>query len=137
MNNSKKLKIVAAILAVVVVALLGCLGFAAWQISCWKAEDRQLAHSLGGLTASHDFQAGKLRLYVIAGMHDLPIYTGTNNGRFEIWYYPYFPEEPYPNRFSSQQEVLMYNSVMRLHEQNLHYHPSVTMTNIVSPTKLP
>ena len=124
MNNPRNLKIVIVLLSMLFFALLGYLGFTNREISWWKAENGELACTVGGLRAMHDFEAGKFRLFVIAGKQVDDSYTGTNDGPFQIWVSHYFPEQPYPDRFSIEQGVAMYNAVMKFHAQ----------TNKVLPT---
>jgi hypothetical protein len=76
-----------------------------------------------------DFDAGKLRKYIIAGRSLEDKYTGTNEGPFQVWISHYFPEEPYPARFALEQEVAFYNAKMGLLQQA---HTRTLATNALS-----
>ena len=138
MNNQKTSKIVIGVLTIVLLSALGSLGFAIWQNSWWKAENEELACNVGALRAVRDFQAGKLRLLVIAGKNMQDKFSGTNDGPFEVWISTYLPEAPYPDRCSFEWEVRAYNAIMKhkLHDQDIAKQRSVTVTNTVAPTNL-
>jgi hypothetical protein len=101
--------------SVVVIAFSALAGFyvhALWQNYMWKMEVLTLADYEGATRARHDFQAGKLRLFVLGGERDDDKFSGTNEGPFEVWYPQYFPEF-YPSRYSQQQMIIDYNERMR------------------------
>ncbi len=117
------------LIAVLVVALIASLGFLAhalWQNQMWEMQVYGLAGYQGASRARQDFQAGRLRLFVIAGERSDDKFSGTNDGPFEIWYPQYFPQY-HPFRYSAEQMVKFYNDKMRY----MHEHPEkfVTATN--------
>jgi hypothetical protein len=130
------MKISRAYVAIVVFALafitaVGFLGYEFWQNQMWKMEVYGLAGYEGGTRARHDFQAGRLRLFVIAGERSDDKYSGTNDGAFEVWY-PQYYSQYYPFRYSAEQMVSSYNERMRY----LHEHPEKPLNitnNITKP----
>jgi hypothetical protein len=127
MNNLKILKIVIAVLVAALFTSLGFLVHALWQNSQRKQQVYGLAGYEGGTRALHDYHAGKLRLFVIAGERSDDKYSGTNDGPFEILYPQYFPEY-YTFRYPTEMMVTFYNDKMRY----MHDHPEkfLTTTNI-------
>jgi hypothetical protein len=100
---------------VVVIAFCTLASFyvhALWQNYMWKMEVLTLANYEGATRARHDFQAGKLRLFVLGGERDDDKFSGTNEGPFQVWYPQYYPEF-YPSRYSKQQMITAYNERMR------------------------
>src|SRR3954464_2012399 len=92
MNNPKFLRTAIAALATL---LCISLGFLAWTFSdsaAWKVQVKNLAQYEGVAVAREDFQAGKLRLFVIDGRRERDEFSGTNDGPFEVWYSSYYPE---------------------------------------------
>ncbi|HLX95657.1 MAG TPA: hypothetical protein VKU37_07925 [Verrucomicrobiae bacterium] len=122
MNHPRKLKIIIVVLIVGIFALLGFLGHLLAQNMMWKSEVESLAEYEGATRASHDFQSGKLRLFVISGERDGTKYSGTNAGPFEIWFPQYFPKY-YPLRYQTEQMVAAYNDRMRY----LQAHPETAL----------
>ena len=107
-----------AVLAVGLLVSLGFLARAHWQAYWWKSEVYGLAGYRGSIRARQDFQAGRLRLFLIAGERSDDKSSGTNDGPFEVWYPQYYPK-PYPMRYSVEQMVEFYNRKMRY----MHEHP--------------
>jgi hypothetical protein len=118
MNNPKTLKIV---IAVLLVALFTSLGFLARELSrnfTWQLQVDSLARYEGSTRARHDFQSGRLRLFVLSGGRGDDKFSGTNEGPFEIWFPQYFPELK-PFRYAAETMVTTYNDRIRY----LHEHP--------------
>jgi hypothetical protein len=92
MNNPRLLRTVIAVLAVALCISLGLLAWALSDSAAWKVQVRNLAQYEGVTVAREDFQAGRLRLFVIAGRRERDEFSGTNDGPFEVWYSSYFPE---------------------------------------------
>ena len=131
-DNFKLAKVVIAVLVIGLFALLGILAYTLWQRFLWKQQVYALAAYEGGERATHDYQAGKLRLFVIAGERSDNKYSGTNDGPFEIWYPQYFPDS-YPLRYETEVMVSYYN-----HDMQFSYaHPkeSIAATNNVKQTR--
>ena len=112
MNDPKRLKTVIIGLMLVLFALVFALGHTLEQNFLWKMRVDSLADYEGVTRASHDFQAGKLRLFVISGERDHDNFSGTNDGPFEIWFPQYYPKV-YSLRFSTERMAAAYNSRMR------------------------
>jgi hypothetical protein len=130
MNNPKSLKITFAIL---VFALCVSLGFLARALSdnfAWKLQVESLALYEGSTRARHDFQSGKLRLFVISGGRDDDKFSGTNDGSFEVWFPQYFPEIR-SFRYATETMVTAYNDRMRY----MHEHPDRYLTSTNTPAQ--
>jgi hypothetical protein len=111
-----------AAIVLLVIALftsLGILGYTMWQNYMWKMEVDGLAGYMGSTRAMHDFRAGKIRLFVIAGERDEDKYSGTNDGPFEVWYPQYYPQYE-PVRSPTERMVEFYNRKMR----HMREHPA-------------
>jgi hypothetical protein len=126
-NNPRTLKI---IIVVLTMAFLTSLGFLVhsqlWQNSNWKGEVRYLASVQGAEEAEKDFQAGKLKVFVVSGECHEDKFSGTNDGPFEVWTAEYYPSLPWPDRYSTQEKIKHYNLFMRS-----QYKWSLTHTNRV------
>ena len=116
MNNPKALKVVITVLVVAFLTSLVFLAAALWQDFWWKKAVSGLACYEGAERAKHDFHDSKIRFFVIAGDHEDEIYSGTNDGPFQIWFPQYF-RKPYSLRYSAEQMVWAYNEEMRI-DQN-------------------
>jgi hypothetical protein len=116
MSNPKTLKVVIAILVIAFLALFAFLADSLWQNFWWKKEVAGLAYYRGAERADHDFHDGKIRLFVISGERDDYVYSGTNEGPFQIWLPQYYPH-PYSSRYSTEQMVWAYNETIKL-DQN-------------------
>lgn len=129
-NNPTALKVVIAVLVVTLLTSLGFLVYARSQVFWWQEQVYGLAGYEGSTRALHDFQNGKLRLFVIAGERDHDEFSGTNDGPFQIWF-PQYYTAIYPMRYSMEQEVEFYNGKMRY----MHEHPDkfLTTTNVIKP----
>jgi|HubBroStandDraft_6_1064221.scaffolds.fasta_scaffold301767_2 hypothetical protein len=115
------------------VAFCITLGFLIHEIQeniTWKLQAESAAEYEGVTRASHDFEKGKLRLFVIAGERDADKFSGTNEGPFEIWYPQYYPDL-YPFRFSAEQMVARYNERMRY----FHEHPAKSLAKTNATTR--
>ncbi|HEY3762102.1 MAG TPA: hypothetical protein VGN23_10185 [Verrucomicrobiae bacterium] len=95
-----------------------------WQGSNWKNTVTSLADDQGCNEAASDFESGKLKLLIISGECDEDKYSGTNDGPFAIWVAQYYPDLPWPDRFSMEERVRYYNLTMRN-----KYERSLTHTN--------
>jgi hypothetical protein len=124
MNNPKILKTVIAALVVALLTSLGLLVQAHRQSLQWQSEVQGLSGFWGSTRAKHDLLAGTPRLFVIAGDRKTPVYSGTHDGSFEVWYPEYYTEN-LPSRFSTEQMVLVYNEKMKY----LHDHPDQLLTS--------
>jgi hypothetical protein len=125
MSNPKTLKVVIAILVIAFLALFAFLADSLWQNFWWKKEVAGLAYFRGAERADHDFHDDKIRLFVISGERNDDIYSGTNEGPFQIWlpqYYPY----PYSSRYSTEQMVWAYNETMKLNQNAAAKSPAST-----------
>ena len=119
--------------AILIVALLTSLGFLAralFENYVWKMEVENLAWYRGVTHARRDFEAGRLRLFVIAGERRGDVFSGTNDGPFGVWFPQYSPDA-YPMRYSTEQLVEAYNQRMRY----MQAHPERYLpgTNAVTP----
>jgi hypothetical protein len=96
----------------------------------WEMQVYGLAGYEGSTRARQDFQAGKLRLFVLAGERSDDKFSGTNDGPFEVWYPQFYPQY-YPFRYSTEQMVKFYNDKMRY----MHRYPEkfVSATNTTTP----
>jgi hypothetical protein len=115
MSNPKTLKVVIAILVIAFLALFAFLADSLWQNFWWKKEVAGLAYYRGAERADHDFHDGKIRLFVISGERDDDVYSGTNEGPFQIWLPQYYPIL-YSSRYSTEQMVSAYNKTMKLNQ---------------------
>jgi hypothetical protein len=131
MNNPKILKIVIAVLAIALVTSLLLFGRALRHKSPWESEAVELANFKGSERALCDFQAGKLRLFVLGAVSESDTYSGSNDGPFEIWIPQYFPPRGSVHRLSMERWIAIYNHQMR----SMHDHPEnfVTTTNTNRP----
>jgi hypothetical protein len=77
-----------------------------------------------GKEADKDFQAGKLKVFVISGESHADKFSGTNDGPFEGWTAEYYPSFPWPERYSIEEKIKAYNRHMRY-----EYKWSQTHTN--------
>jgi hypothetical protein len=124
-NNSRTLRTVIAVLAIGLITLFSLwVHSQLWQNSNWKGEINYLAHVQGAEDAKKDFQAGKLKSFVISGECHEDKFSGTNDGPFQVWIAEYFPQSTYPERYSIEQKIKAYNLVMRS-----QYKWSLTHTN--------
>jgi hypothetical protein len=130
MNNPKSLKLIIAVLTIALFASLGFIRYAMLQIDEWKNQLRGEAQVRGLQAAESDYQAGKHRLYVIAGISDQIKYSGTNDGPYEIWNPPWEPE-PYTVRFVIETKWAAYNEHMRNMVE--HHWEILPATNIPAP----
>jgi hypothetical protein len=113
-HEPKILKVIIATLTATLITSLGLLIHSKfWQNSNWKDVTSYLARIQGAETARKDFDAGRLKLFVISGECHEDKYTGTNDGPFEVWAAEYFPELPYQSRYSEEKKVEAYNLRMR------------------------
>ena len=128
MNNPRALKIV---IGVLVVGLCTSLGFLVRALSnnfTWKLQVDSLARYEGSTRARHDFQSGKLRLFLISGGRSEDKFSGTNEGPFEVWFPQYFPEIR-SFRYAEDTMVAAYNDRMRyMHEHPERYPVSTNTT---------
>jgi len=128
MNNPRALKIV---IGVLVVGLCTSLGFLVRALSnnfTWKLQVDSLARYEGSTRARHDFQSGRLRLFVISGGRSDDKFSGTNDGPFEVWFPQYFSEIR-PFRYAADTMVAAYNDRMRyMHEHPERYPVSTNTT---------
>lgn len=131
MNNPKALKIVIAVLAIALITSLLLFGRALRHKSPWEAEAVELANFKGSERALCDFQAGKLRLFVLEGASESDTYSGSNDGPFEIWIPQYYPPRGSANRSSMERWIAVYDHQMRY----MHDHPEkfATTTKANSP----
>jgi uncharacterized membrane protein len=131
LNRPTALKTVIVLLILALGASLGWLVYTRSQIGWWEMEVYGLAGFEGSERALHDFQNGKVRLFVIARERDHDEFSGTNNGPFQIWF-PQYYTALYPMRYSIEREVEFYNRKMRY----MHEHPDrfLTSTNQANPT---
>ncbi len=83
MNTPIVLKVVIVLLIFALGTSLVFLAYTRSQIGWWEMEVYGLAGFEGSERALHDFQNGKVRLFVIAGDHDHDEYSGTNEGPFQ------------------------------------------------------
>jgi hypothetical protein len=126
-NNPRVLKIVITVLTITFITSLGFLIHSQlWQNSNWKDEIGYLANVQGAEEAEKDFQAGKLKVFVISGGCHEDKFSGTNDGSFEVWTAEYYPSLPWPDRYSTQKKIEAYNLHMRS-----KYKWSLTHTNSV------
>ena len=127
MNNPRALKTVIAALTVALVTSLGFLGRALWRNYWWEEETYGLAGMVAASQAMDDYRHGRLRLRVLQGENERQRYSGSNDGRFEIWIPQFNPSLGYPHRFSTEQQTQFYNRKMRY----MHEHPDKfkAMTN--------
>jgi len=128
MKNPAALKILSAVLIIALLTSLGFLAHAIWTNFWWEQEVYGLAGYQGATRARHDFQSGRLRLFVIAGERNDDRFSGTNEGPFEIWFPQYYPK-PFPMRYSVEQMVHIYNEKMRY----MHDHPDKFLSTTNSP----
>ena len=109
-------KILKGIIILLVLMLITLLGFLVhsqfWQNSNWKAQINLFVMEKAFEEAKKDFQAGKLKTYIIAGKCDTDKYSGTNDGPFAVWITHYYPSY-YPDRFIEEKRVEFYNMEMR------------------------
>lgn len=124
-------------IGVLVVALCASLGFLVRALSnnfVWKLQVDTLARYEGSTRARHDFQSGRLRLFVISGGRSEDKFSGTNDGPFEVWFPQYFPELS-PFRYAADTMVAAYNDRMRY----MHAHPEryPVSTNTAAQTGTP
>jgi hypothetical protein len=131
MNNPKMLKIVIAVLAIALIMSLLLFGRALRHKSPWESEAVELANFKGSERALCDFQAGKLRLFVLGDASETDTYSGSNDGPFEIWIPQYFPPRGPAHRISMERWIEVYNHQMR----DMHDYPEkfMTMTNTNRP----
>jgi hypothetical protein len=134
MNNPKTYRVVIVLLFVALCTALVCLVRALSDNFTWKLQVESLAQYEGSTRARHDFQSGRLRLFVISGGRTDDNYSGTNNGPFEVWFPQYFPEVR-PFRYAAETMVTAYNYSM----QHMHDHPDryLTSTNITVKKVMP
>ncbi|MEI6392581.1 MAG: hypothetical protein WCT12_15930 [Verrucomicrobiota bacterium] len=134
MNNPRALKIVIALLAVALCTSLGFLARALLTNFTWKLQVDSLAGYEGSTRATHDFQSGKVRLFVISGRRPDDEFSGTNDGPFQVWFPQYFSEIP-TFRYAAETMVAAYNNRMRyMHEHPERYPVSTnTATGKVTP----
>ncbi len=119
--------------AVVIILLLACVGFlanAVWTNFWWKQQVYGLARYQGATRALHDFQSGRLRLFVVAGERDTDKFSGTNEGPFDIRF-PQYYQKSFPMRYSVEQMVDMYNEKMRY----MRERPDKFLSTTNSPKK--
>ena len=114
-------KIIIALLLAALLASLAWSGYECWQNYFWKQSVRGLACYWGSARAERDFHEGKVRLFIIAGEHQSDIYSGTNDGLFQIWF-PQYYSSPDSLRESAECMAAMYNSNMK----SLCSHPAQT-----------
>ena len=71
--------------------------------------------------ADRDFQAGKIKLFIISDACPKDKYSGTNDDPFEIWTAECVSSSSfYPDQYSEEQRVITYNRHMRSkHEGSL------------------
>jgi hypothetical protein len=96
------------------VAFMVSLVFA-WHLESEKNDWKDVAlgdeASTGIEQAIQDFQARRIRLYVISGQNNIPKYSGTNSGPFQIWF-PVWYAKPNPVRIAIEQKLNFYNKKM-------------------------
>jgi hypothetical protein len=108
MRSSKAIRIAVALLSLGLICAVGFLVHAVRQNAAWEANIHELAGYKGVHRAMTDFDAGRLRIYVLSGRNLEDKFTGTNEGPFEVWISHCFPEEPYPARFALEKGVSSY-----------------------------
>jgi hypothetical protein len=134
-NNPRSLQIFIGVLVLALCISLAFLARALLQNLEGRLEVQILAVVEGATRARHDFQSGRLRLFVISGERSEDKPSGTNDGPFEVWF-PYYivgnPEVP-AFRYAEETKVRAYNDMMRyMHE---HPAPHPTSTNATEQTK--
>ncbi len=129
MNNPKLLRIVTAVLAVALCISLGFLARALSDNFAWKLQVKNLAQYEGVTVARQDFQAGRLRLFVVAGRREVDEFSGTNDGPFDVWFSSYFPEIP-AYRCAAETRVAAYDTKMRFWQQHPERLPGNTNATV-------
>lgn len=130
-DNPKTLKLIIVIVTITLITSLSFLIHSLfWQNSNLKAEVGSLASIQGCEEADKDFQAGRLKVFVISGECHEDRFSGTNDGPFEVWITSYFPSLPQPHRYSTGKKIEAYNFRMRS-----KYNWSLTHTNNVKSTR--
>lgn len=130
-NDPRRLKVIIAVLAIALITSFGFLVYSQlWQNSNWKAEVGSLASNQGYAEADKDFQAGKLKVFVISGECHEDKFSGSNDGPFEVWTAEYYPSFPWPVRYSAAKKIEAYN-----HHMRFRYEWSLTHTNTIKSSR--
>jgi|ERR1035437_5715467 hypothetical protein len=132
MNNPKALKIVIALLVVALFTSFGFLAYAIHQSHEWKYVVWLQDGRIAAYRALGDFRAGNLRLFIISGERGHDVFSGTNDGPFQVWFRQYGTQSYSPSlRYSIEDEIRDYNHEMR----NLQQHPEklLGLTNVMTP----
>ena len=93
-----------------------------WQINRpmgWRDEVYLLEGGVACYRALDNFRDGHLRLYRLGGESEKDIYTGTNDGPFEIWTPQFYPSLGPAHLYSKEQFIQFYNGKMR----HMYAHP--------------
>jgi hypothetical protein len=133
MNNPQLLKVLIGTLAAALCVSIGITVWALWNAATWKVQVQSLAQLEGAFIAKQDFQAGRLRLFIISGRREVDEYSGTNEGPFEVWYSSYFPEIP-AYRCAAETRVAVYDAKMRYWHQHPDRFPTNWPNKWVEPT---
>jgi hypothetical protein len=103
-------KVIIALLVVALLITIGVVVYERWQNYWWKDEVSMLAFGYGGTSAELDFREGKIRLFIFSGERKDNIYSGTNDGPFQIWFSQYDSDRSW--RYGRERFVDGYNNHM-------------------------
>ncbi len=121
MNNLKKLKILAAVLAFTSFASTALLAYVLYQNFWWKLSVDFVADKAGTSEAMTIFRMGHLTLYEInpTNENNNVHSSGRFDGPFEVWLDEYHPEMPGPWLYSQTRMNKAYNAQMHY----MYEHP--------------
>ena len=128
MDNTKRLKIVTAMLSAALAASLAFLARTLWENYWWRQSIDLVADEAGASAAVSSFPRGRLILWEINPTNDVPRFSGRREGPFEVWLDEYHPEMPEPWQYSFRRHNEAHNRQMRY----MYKHPERFMPG--SPT---
>lgn len=109
---------VVVLFGLLALSLLGSVVVNAWVywqiygIGGWRDQVYELEGVVASRRATRDFQAGHVRLYKLGGESEADKFTGTNDGRFEVWVPQFYPSLGRAHRYSTEQFIDFYNGRM-------------------------
>jgi phage repressor protein C with HTH and peptisase S24 domain len=133
-----KRKALTLALAIALLASLGALAWALWQIHWWRWTADLLADEAGSSWAARSFRKGQFTIWELDPTNDTVRFSGRKDGPFEIWLSDYHAEMPSPWQHAERKKLEAHNKQMRYmydHPERFKREPAVTNTTPADAAK--
>jgi hypothetical protein len=113
MDTTKKWKITAFAMGVVLLCSLGSLAYALYSNYCYRRVLGIVSEDAGTTHAMKSFYQGHLRIYEIDTLNAQGGFSGRRDGPFEVWLDEYRAKDPEAWKFSRRIFWEEHNKMMR------------------------